>query len=1585
MRIGAIFARGSCRALKWTALFGMVFALGSAQVAAQSFDGATLVVPLAQNVYGNPALGDWTVTVSPGVTPALTVMDDGVPALIGAATNSLTMTLSGPIPSGSTVDVGYSESTSTGLNRLFDAATASNISSISAVTLLEVDTAPVLPDLSSLSTTVSNGDAVSIMLPLATGGNGTITYNVGPLPAGLTFNAPTPGPPATPPSISGPAGAATSGPMTIRYEAQDNDSALSLFPASSNGRDDQVIGRFTITVTDVPAAPTAVTVTATGSPTGLAVSWTAGANNNLAVTDHDLRYSSDGGTTWTVVNNIGATTSYMLTVPASGMYMVQVRARNADGLSPWSASGNGTTGTAPGAVGQITAMELTGTGVSMKSIGGSQRYHLTEGVQTVDLSVTVQWTHAELTGLYGAGATAAPAQIVVQIKGDQTADQTYALPDWLSWIDDEGDVDFPNTPGTIGRLTAMVSVAIAAKPNATEFPNSTRHVRSRTGKIRLLVLHDDHEAENDAFYIDAVSSADVDLNAGSARNQTTLLTVIEDDEDQEVTVKRGRDTSSRLSESVGSAEFIVAADPPRMDLPLDVRLDVIDLGIATVKADTFSLSDASLTLNPGRDGTGNSTTVTLRVPDPDGNREDDRYDLRASVVVYSLSSGGYDTIPVVEHRIDVIDVHKLPPITVSPATGTVMEGGEIELTLTIDRNPEETIATSASEILEYTPEALNVMLSPAADSTATAMDYSITPNPVPVGEHDGRARWEQTVKVTIAAAEDEDVDPDRTLMLNFLVNGTEDSANGTRPTNDMGPDAQATLTIEDDTDKLVSIKADAYEVIKRVLGDPPTLQKGMSGTLTGGDLFDYAPTAVSVAYGTAVLDGGAVSASASGGTVTITGVSAGTAKVEITATATPNGSTLIPNQTKANVAQITFPVNVVLADLSVTVAAADMVIMEGGSTMITATASRMIEASDPTVQIDLDVVGDATLSADSITIAAGSMTGSAMVTATEDDDYMDETVTVVASGSGITGSTQVAIAVTDNDDPPEPPAATVTAKTEAEVQAVFDSAVADARTGSDWYEGGTAAMVDMSALFNVADGASPAYSGVSSDAMVASATASGMMLTLMPMSEGMATITVTAVDSASGDSDTASGMVTVADLPLEVAVSAPAMVAEGGSVMITATANKMIDADVMVMLTRDGASSAGEDDYTVGELMIAMGETTGTAELTATDDYEVEGNEGLTLSAMVGDMSAGMVMITIEDNDVDTTYTLSASEAMVAEGGSVTITATASQMVRENTEVMVMRDASSTAGDDDYSLDPVMITIMMGETTGTATLTATDDYEVEGNESLTLNGMVGDMAAGMVMVTIEDDDAETTYMLSADPTMVMEGGEVTITATASQMVRENTEVMVMRDAASTAGADDYSVAPPLITIMMGETTGSLTLTATDDTMVEGDESLTLNGMVGDMAAGSVMIAINDNDVVSAFTLSGPMDMNLVEGESYELTVTADPAVQMDTEVMIMRDRSMSDADDADFTVEPVTIMAGETMGTTMLMIEDDGPGDAGHGMPEMLVVFGMVDGMETNSLTFYTWDMAVPALPLIAQLLLAAFLAIGGYRRYLRR
>ena len=245
-------------------------------------------------------------------------------------------------------------------------------------------------------------------------------------------------------------------------------------------------------------------------------------------------------------------------------------------------------------------------------------------------------------------------------------------------------------------------------------------------------------------------------------------------------------------------------------------------------------------------------------------------------------------------------------------------------------------------------------------------------------------------------------------------------------------------------------------------------------------------------------------------------------------------------------------------------------------------------------------------------------------------------------------------------------------------------------------------------------------------------------------------------------------------------------------------------------------------------------------------------------------------------------------------------------------------------------------------------------------------------------------------MVSPTTAEVEEGGTVEITATANKMVDANVEVMLVPDVtASTAGEDDYSLAPSaMITIMAGEASGMATLTATDDYDVEGNESVTLVARIKDMGdIGTVMVSIMDNDMETTYELTGPADMNIVEGQSYELTATANQAVHMDTEVMLVRDRAASDAGDDDYTVGSIMIAAGESSGTTMLMVTEDNMPDAGDGtnMGEMLVLIGSVDGMEIGTLEFIIWDAAVPALPIIAQLLLAALLGLGGYRRYLRR
>ena len=232
------------------------------------------------------------------------------------------------------------------------------------------------------------------------------------------------------------------------------------------------------------------------------------------------------------------------------------------------------------------------------------------------------------------------------------------------------------------------------------------------------------------------------------------------------------------------------------------------------------------------------------------------------------------------------------------------------------------------------------------------------------------------------------------------------------------------IDITDTTAPLVFVKDGAYEAIMMAIGDAVT--QGSVVTIMTDEMFGM-DEGYTASFGTSV-EGDSISASASGDRVTLTASSdaTGESKVTVTATARMESSSFIPSQTVSNVAEITFPVTVVegapdpdpepeATPLVVTLSADPMEIEAGGMSTITATADRAVTADDDAVTIDLTVEGDGTLDADSITIAMGEMSGSVTLTA-------NESVTVEATGSGITTPMQVMVTVTDAppDDGPEP-------------------------------------------------------------------------------------------------------------------------------------------------------------------------------------------------------------------------------------------------------------------------------------------------------------------------------------------------------------------------------------------------------------------------------------------------------------------------------------------------------------------------------------------------------------------------------------
>ena len=314
----------------------------------------------------------------------------------------------------------------------------------------------------------------------------------------------------------------------------------------------------------------------------------------------------------------------------------------------------------------------------------------------------------------------------------------------------------------------------------------------------------------------------------------------------------------------------------------------------------------------------------------------------------------------------------------------------------------------------------------------------------------------------------------------------------------------------------------------------------------------------------------------------------------------------------------------------------------------------------------------------------------------------------------------------------------------------------------------------------------------------------------------------------------------------------------------------------------------------------------------------------------------------------------------------------------------------------DYRVEPSTIEIASGtgEKSATFKLWALEDEDIGAEElMLTLKVMGADdkKGAGEVMVPfsimIEDatqpwvsvkDDAYDAIMMALGEDPLNPGDEVMI-MTDDLFMHDADMYSVSFGASVEGGAVSASSSGEAVTIMAMEAgEGKVTVTATATPMASG---LVVTQDRANVAQVTFPVMVELADLM--ITLEGPEDMNLVEGMSYEIKAMANREVTEDTMVELVQ--TDGTASPSDYEVENITIMAGEMMGSTMLMVNADEMMESENNMAEMLTLEGRSGAMKTNALSFYLWDAAVPALPIIAQLLLAAFLAIGGYRRYLRR
>ncbi len=385
--------------------------------------------------------------------------------------------------------------------------------------------------------------------------------------------------------------------------------------------------------------------------------------------------------------------------------------------------------------------------------------------------------------------------------------------------------------------------------------------------------------------------------------------------------------------------------------------------------------------------------------------------------------------------------------------------------------------------------------------------------------------------------------------------------------------------------------------------------------------------------------------------------------------------------------------------------------------------------------------------------------------------------------------------------------------------------------------------------------------------------------------EGASETVVIALSNATGGAgiSTASGTGTILDDDPKFSI-ADTSVAEGdgGSVdmvfTVTLSASSSTQYTVDYAQTR-GTATSGTDytAITADTLTFAPNAMTQTITVSVTGDTLDEGNETVVVELSNAAGGAGISTATGTGTIVDDDLTFSIDSPSVDEGDSgpatLTFTVTLSASISATHTVdYASSDGTATAGSD-YTAVSGTLTFAANETSQTITVSVAGDTLNEGNETLAValsNGSTGISTASGTGTIVDDD-----LVFSIADTNVAEGDSnsvnltFTVTLSAADSSKTHTVDYASSDGTATAGSD-YTAVSGTLTFAANETSKTIMVSVTGDTLNEGNETLVVtlsNGTTG-ISTASGTGTIVDNDLT--FSIDSP---SVDEGDSSSVNLT----------------------------------------------------------------------------------------------------------------
>ncbi|MEN5045296.1 LapA family giant adhesin [Pseudomonas koreensis] len=929
---------------------------------------------------------------------------------------------------------------------------------------------------------------------------------------------------------------------------------------------------------------------------------------------------------------------------------------------------------------------------------------------------------------------------------------------------------------------------------------------------------------------------------------------------------------------------------------------------------TVTLSNGStITIEAGQ------TTGTVNVP----TAPNDVYNNGSTVstTITGATGGNFEnlvpnTTPAVTNIVDSRDTTGLT----LTATGTVVEGGQITYTATLT-NPAQTPVT--------------VTLSNGSTITIEAGQTTGTVN-VPTAPNDVYNNG-GTVSTTITGATGgnfENLVPNTTPATTTVTDSIDTtnlslSATGTVAeggsivytatlTNPAGTPVTVTLsngsviTIEaGKTTGTVTVPAPADDVYK----DAGKVEVSITGT-TGGNFENLVPSTVpavtevtdtidtstvkltadtSVAEGGTVTYTATVGAPVTGSPVVVTLANGQTITIEVgkttgtvTTTAPNDALTGNPPLTNAitnvsggnyeNLVADKTPVSTTVTDtvdttnLSLTATGS---VAEGGSIEYTATLTNAA-GSPVTVTLSNGAV---------ITIEAGKTTGTVTVPAPADDVYKDAGKVEVTI-NGATGGNF------ENLVPSTVPAVT-------EVTDTIDTSTVKLSADTSVAEGGTvtytatvgAPVTGSPVVVTLANGQSITIEVGKTTGTVTTTAPNDVLNGQAPLSNSITGVSGGNYENLVADKTPVSTTVTDTVDTTNLSLSATGSVAEGGSIVYTATLTNPAGTPVTVTLSNGSV------------ITIEAGKTTGTVTVPAPADdvYKDAGKVEVSITGTTGGNFENLVPSTVPavtevTDTIDTSTVKLTADTSVAEGGTVTYTATVGAPVTGSPVVVTLANGQT-------------ITIEVGKTTGTVTTTAPNDA-LNGHEPLT--NAITDVSGGNYENLVADktpvstsvtDTVDTTNLSLTATGTVAEGGSIVYTATLTNPA--GTPVTVTLSNGS------------VITIEAGKTTGTVTVPAPADDVYKdaGKVEVSITGTTGgnfeNLVPSTVPAVTEVTDTIDTSTVKLTADTSVAEGGTVTYTATVGAPVTGSPVVVTLANG------------QTITIEVGKTTGTVTTTAPND--------------------------------------------------------------